>query len=86
MENLQKAVLVETARCIGSGSDQWKRINGLTKPVLEKVKAFGDGVTILVPSHTEYNGQHYKKAVAYGSRFCHRQINDADFQIIGAIN
>jgi len=84
-----KAVLVEDAECIGSGSDRWKRINGLTKSVISKIEGarqiHGD-LEILVYSHTEYLGQKYKLAVNQGDYgWQHRQINDSDYQIVATV-
>ena len=87
---MEKAVLVENAICVGSGSDLWKRINGLTKKILAKKAALEivhGPLTILVWSHTEYLGQQYKRAIYRGTTFGwqHRQINDSDFDIVAII-
>jgi hypothetical protein len=83
---MKKAILVENAVCVGSGKDWWKRINGLTKAVIEKCNSIDDTASILVPSHTNYNGQKYKLALFSGSYgYTHRQINDRDYDIIATI-
>lgn len=79
---MEKAILVSSAKCIGSGSDRFKSISGLTKDVLAQIP---DGVTILVPSNTNYLGQKYKKAVKWAKGWNHRQINDSDYEIIKII-
>lgn len=84
------AVLIEKAECVGSGSDTFKRVNGLTKAVrqrIEEVKAqVGGEVAVLARSHTKYLGQRYKLVVpSRFSRFTHRQIADADYEIVRII-
>lgn len=45
-----------------------------------------DNVVLLAHSHTSYQGQNYKQIVKIGSEYqTHRQINDADFEIIATI-
>ncbi len=80
-----KAILVSTAVCKGSGSDKFKSITGLTKAVLAQVKEIDPEAVILVPSNTEYQGQKYKLAKAFRGGFNHRQINDADYQVVATI-
>lgn len=80
-----KAILVSSAVCKGSGSDKFKRITGLTKAILSQVKGIDAEAVILVPSNTQYQGQMYKLAKAFRGGFNHRQINDADYQIIATI-
>lgn len=79
---MEKAILVSSAKCIGSGSDRFKSISGLTKDVLAQIP---EGMTVLVPSNTQYKNQKYKKAVKWAKGWNHRQINDADYEIIKTI-
>jgi hypothetical protein len=83
------AVRVISAECIGKGKDRFKRVNGITKDVKAKIefleKKHGP-LTILVDSHTFYQGQRYKKAIqAPDGSFVHRQINDSDYIIVDTI-
>lgn len=78
-----KAIVVSTAKCNGSGSDRFKSISGLTKDIIAQIP---DGIAVLVPSHTCYNNQKFKLAVNQGKYgWNHRQINDADYEIIKTI-
>lgn len=82
------AVYIPYAECIGSGSDMWKRINGITKARLEEIEHFmkKQGLTtiaILVDSNTQHLNQKYKRAEYRGSYgWTHRQIEDHDFEIV----
>ena len=83
---MRNAVLVSSARCNGQGSDLYKNVSGITKHVLAEIDALGLGdVDILVPSHTCYQGQNYKRVVFFKGRANHRQINDADYTIVARI-
>ena len=77
-----KAILVSSAVCHGSGCDRYRWISGLTKEITEQIP---EGIQILVPSHTGYNGQKYKLAKKWAKGWQHRQANDADYNIIKTI-
>lgn len=76
------AVLVTPAKCYGSGRDRYRHISGLTKDILAQVP---EGHTILVPSHTKYQGQFYKKAIKDRKCWTHRQAEDSDYVIVKTI-
>ena len=91
VSNKIPAVLIESAWCVGSGKNLYKRINGLTKKVLErahKIAAdYGVPITILVPSHTCWLNQRYKLAVYRDKTWgwTHRQGCDADYVVLAAV-
>ncbi|MHC5062154.1 MAG: hypothetical protein ACYTFK_13910 [Planctomycetota bacterium] len=83
------AVRVISAECIGKGKDCFKRVNGITKDVKAKIeileKKHGP-LTILVDSHTFYQGQRYKKAIQIpNGSFVHRQIKVSDYIVVATI-
>lgn len=84
-----KAVYVKDAWCSGSGSDLFKWVSGVTKDVLSKIEQLnvkhGCELAILVDSHTEYQGQQYKRVEIKRGRKFHKQINDADYEIVETI-
>jgi len=85
-----KAIFVSGAWCNGSGCNRFKWVSGITKPIraeIEELEKIHGSLAILVPSHTGYLGQQFKLArrgvhAGYGNRFDHRQINDADYEIV----
>lgn len=85
-----KAVMIHDAQCIGSGSDIYKRVNGITRKVLSQTaeleKEHGD-LVMLARSHTSYNGQSWKKIVRRrdGQGYQHRQITDDNYEIVEVI-
>jgi len=86
-----KAIYVESAYCTGSGSDRWKRVSGMTSYIMEEIeevkKQLGaNEITILVPSHTEYQGQRYKRAIHTAYGWDHRQCRDDDYSIVYRIH
>ena len=80
------AILVESAECRGSGSDTYKWVNGITKSVRAKCREINPDAEILVPSHTLYQNEPYKKVVFYQDRANHRQINCRNYYIVAIIN
>ena len=85
------AVYIESGYCMGSGCDRFKRVSGITKKQLSQVteleKQLG-ALTILVDSNTKFQGQRYKRLEInghFGQYRDHRQINDADYDIVVVI-
>lgn len=83
---MKKAILVTPATCIGSGSDLYKRINGVTKKITEICDSIDPNAAILTHSHTNYQGQKYKLAIRDCWGWKHRQINDSDYEIIAIVD
>jgi hypothetical protein len=85
----KKAVYIKAAECKGSGSDRYKTVTGITQNVLAEIARlndrFGCELTILVDSNTKYLGQKFKKVEIRGPYKNHRQINDADYEIVAVV-
>lgn len=78
----QPAIYIPSAYCVGSGSDLYKRVSGISQ---RQRRAIPDGLTVLVVSHTRYQGQQYKRAIYVNTgerrQWKHRQVNDNDYCI-----
>lgn len=84
---MKNAIYVKCAKCHGQGSDPYKWVSGLTKSIISKCNEIDPTATILVTSHTLYQGNIYKRAEYQGKYgWKHRQINDRDYNIIGIIS
>jgi len=80
---MKNAILINCAECIGSGSDQFKRVNGLTRCLISKAVEIDPNAILLAPSNTNYNGWRYKQIILPYKN--HRQIDPSSYTIIGRI-
>lgn len=78
------AVLIANAVCHGKGKDRYKYITGVSKETVSTIPA---GISILVHSNTNYQGQQYKLAVynEKTKRWIHRQINIDAYRVVAVI-
>jgi|WetSurMetagenome_2_1015567.scaffolds.fasta_scaffold34512_6 hypothetical protein len=80
MKKKQIAVLIETAKCIGS------KVFGIYDAMEEEARCISNEAAILVPSDTPYNGNNYKLAIKKQNQWTCISVKDNEFDIIKLIN